>query len=135
MKSLSSVQCGSNPRKDRVVKVAKKVSNFSEVMDAMASVPQEENRNEGEDCEMMEQVMTRSKRALENGGCEVVAEKICNNDEANLKAANGRQEMKKRRFNEEPLMYSVEHKASLVIRIDDLVLWMGFPVYFAALHI
>ncbi|XP_073820132.1 uncharacterized protein isoform X2 [Musca autumnalis] len=83
-----------------------------EVMDATMSEPQPDNQNGGALIER-DGMMTRSKRALENGVREgVCKKKVEENDMASSYADLQRQNMKKRRFNDEIVLYTEEHKES-----------------------
>ncbi|XP_073828487.1 uncharacterized protein [Musca autumnalis] len=79
-------------------------------MDAeMASVPQGERVCVSAKGTVREGVCTRSKRILESG---LRDESVCGQNGATNDVEGVRQEIKKKRYNNEPVFYSAEHKGN-----------------------
>ncbi|XP_073835010.1 uncharacterized protein [Musca autumnalis] len=92
--------------------VARQMADKVEVMDTEMSIPQNQNEDSGvvKKCEMK-----RSKRVLENGvqmSGKTDCNGVCNDGKADSYADLLNQSLKKRRFNDEPVLYTDDHKVT-----------------------
>lgn len=99
--------------------VAVRKATLSEVMDAMASVPRDAFVCVSEaNTVSAEQLNAKLKRGLENGDKAI---DVCQNEaaeHAGVLTQKILQDPKKRRFNDEPTLYSAEHKGEFMVLVD-----------------